>query len=108
MSMERILETLRPYIYKGNNGRDIIKRYFNVSSKEIPIAKPEYILGFNNGWKLPQLEGENGYSIIVYANYQKDVYNKAKKLLINSVKTALKVVFYYKIIIKKKRLEKYG
>ncbi len=81
MPMSRILDTLRPYTYKGNNGMDIIKRYFNVESKDMLTVKAEYVLGFNNGWKLPQLEGEKGYAIIVYTDYQKDAYNKAKTII---------------------------
>ena len=68
-------------MYKGLIGRDIIKKVFNVLSKKIPTVKPEYIIGFNNGWKLPQLEAENGYTIIIYTDYQRDVYNNAKNVI---------------------------
>lgn len=83
MPMLRVLELLKPYMYKGLVGRDIIKRMFNVRGKKIPIVKPEYILGFNNGWKLPQLEKDNGYTIILYTDYQREVYNRAKKIVKN-------------------------
>ncbi len=79
MPMSFILDMLKDYYYGGNQGRDVIKRIFYFLGKSIPIVKPEYVLGFNNGWKLPQLEEDNGYAIIVYTDYQKDVYNRAKK-----------------------------
>jgi len=83
MSMSNILNLLEPYMYKGNVGRDIIKRVFNVLGKYIKIVKPEYILGFNNGWKLPHLEEPNNYKIILYTDYERDAYNRAKNMIKN-------------------------
>ena len=81
MPMSNILELLEPFMYKGFKGRDIIKRVFNTLGKKKQTVKAEYILGFNNGWKLPQLEEANGYTIIQYTDYQRDAYNRAKKII---------------------------
>lgn len=82
-SITEMLEILNEQIYMGNIGRDIIRRVFNVTTEKMQelAQKPEYILGFNDGWKLPQLENNKGFLLILYTDYQKDAYLRAKNML---------------------------
>jgi len=66
-------------IYEGTHGKDIIKKVFNHYSNKIEARKPEYIIGFNNGWKLPHLEKEKNYSIISYTDIDRIVHKNAQK-----------------------------
>ena len=76
-----IIHRFEEYIYEGTHGRDIIKKVFNYYSEKIEEKKPEYIAGFNNGWRLPQLEGDNGYTIIVYTDFERNVYENLKNII---------------------------
>lgn len=80
-SLKKILLLLSTNIYKGQFGKDIIMRYFNVKKKIIPKRKPEFILGFNNGWKLPQLEDEEEYTLILYTDIDDKIYEASKKII---------------------------
>lgn len=66
-------------IYEGTHGRDIIKKVFNYFSDKIENKKAEYIIGFNNGWKMPYLEKEGKYAIISYTDIDRIVYKNAQK-----------------------------
>jgi len=81
LSIDHILKTLTSYLYNGSHGQDIIKRVFNYIGKQLKITKPEYIIGFNNGWKLPQFEKENDFSLITYTDFQKITYRKTKTII---------------------------
>ncbi|GAG85309.1 unnamed protein product, partial [marine sediment metagenome] len=73
-------------IYGGVYGKDIVKKVFNHFSDKIENRKPEYILGFNKGWKLPQREKEGNYAIIIYTDIDKKVYKNAQKCVKNYTK----------------------
>nr|BDI55180.1 MAG: DnaG-like DNA primase [uncultured archaeon] len=68
-------------IYEGTHGRDIIKKVFNHFSDKIVNRNPEYIIGFDNGWKLPHLEKEGNYTIISYTDIDKIIYKNAQKCI---------------------------
>ncbi len=84
-SIDETLHKLSDKIYKGNIGKDIIKRVFNFIGDQFKLNdltyKPEYILGFNNGWKLPQTEIEKRFLIVCYTDLQVKTYNHAKNML---------------------------
>jgi len=80
-SSEDVIKRLTDKIYKGNIGRDIVKHTFNVIGDELKGRKAEYIIGFNNGWKLPQLEIEKKFLLVTYTDYQNKTYNRAKNII---------------------------
>jgi len=83
LTIPEILRKINYRIYY-KKGPDIIKRIFNYFSdedKNLPIKKPEYVLGFNNGWKLPYLESENDYAIVCYTDIDEIIYNRARKII---------------------------
>jgi len=83
LPLPEILRFLEPYIYKGIAGKDIVKRVFNVISEMLEPKKPKYILGFDNGWVLPQLEDKNNYMIILHTDFQKIAYKSSKDIIID-------------------------
>ncbi len=83
LPLPEILRLLDPYTYKGSNGKDIVKRVFNVISERLDPKIPKYILGFDNGWVLPQLEDQNNYMIILHTDFQKLAYRSSKSIIID-------------------------
>ncbi|MBA7492888.1 hypothetical protein ES702_03441 [subsurface metagenome] len=81
LSVNHILKKFNSHLYNRSHGQDIIKRVFNYMDKQLKITKPEYVVGFNNGWKLPQLEKEKGFSLITYTDFQKITYEKTKNII---------------------------
>lgn len=82
-SIMNMIRKCEDKIYEGTHGRDIIKKVFNHLSDKIENRKPEYIIGFNNGWKLPQREEEGKYAIITYTDIDRVVYKNAIKCIKN-------------------------
>lgn len=81
LSVNHILKKLDSYLYNRSHGQDIIKRIFNYMNKQLNTTKPEYVIGFNNGWKLPQFEEEKNFSLITYTDFQKITYEKTKNII---------------------------
>jgi len=81
LSINHILKKLNSHLYNRSHGQDIIKRIFNYTDKQIEITNPEYIVGFNNGWKLPQFEKKKDFSLITYTDFQKITYEKTKNII---------------------------
>lgn len=79
----KMINKFEDKIYEGTSGRDIIKKVFNYFSDKIENRHPEYILGFNKGWILPQREIEGKYAIIIYTDIDKKVYKNAQKCIKN-------------------------
>ena len=75
------LSKLEEKIYYGNRGKDIIKRVFNYLSKRINERKREYVLGFNDGWKLPINEKEKNLGFILYTDMDKEVYRRSNHII---------------------------
>ena len=82
MPVQYIIRELDPYLYKGNTGKDILKKVIVESSKKVKLMKGKYILGFDNGWNLPQIENTDSI-IILYTDTQKKIYERAKKITKN-------------------------
>jgi len=77
----KMIRKFEDKIYEGTHGRDIIKKVFNHFSDKIENRKPEYIIGCNNGWKLPHLEKEGNFAIILYSDIDRIVYKNAQKCI---------------------------
>lgn len=81
LSLMEIVRLLEDKTYGGTHGKDIIKRVFNYLTDKIEERKPEYIIGFNDGWKLPINEREKKYALIQYTDIDKDVYERTKLII---------------------------
>lgn len=78
-----ILKILDDSLYCGSIGRDFIKKVFNYNGDILRKTKdsPRYILGFSDGWNLPQLEEKYKYLLVLYTDYQYQSYKRTKNLL---------------------------
>ncbi len=85
LPIEIVLKKIQDQIYLGSTGRDIIKRIFNYVGDQLEENKykDEYILGFNNGWKLPQNEKQGKFLLVIYTDYQNITYENAIDILKN-------------------------
>ena len=80
-TINEAIERLNDQIFKGNNGKDIIKYCFNYLGEELSYKRAEAILGFNNGWVLPFLEKVNNFLLLSYTDYSNVAYNRAMKMV---------------------------
>ena len=101
-----ILKIIEDQIYKGNMGKDIVKHTFNVIGDTIKKSIPEYVLGWNNGWKIPQLEDDKNFMLVCNTDFQIETYERVKKIINNYSKEAkegiqnnMKEFLYYMKII---------
>lgn len=78
-----LLNRLTDYMYQGNTGKDIVKRYIHYLKKTIPEYELGYILGFDGKWCLPCIEEEQKIQIITSTDKQMEAYNNTKKLPIS-------------------------
>jgi len=75
-----ILSELDSYRTGGDKGRDILKMLITFMGSELKYTSLETILGFNDGWILPQLQKENNYRILITTDFQKRIYQNTKKI----------------------------
>ncbi len=80
-TITEIIEELKDYTYKGQKGRDALKRFLNTQVEEFELYKAKKILGFNDGWNLPQLEQEKKCLIISETEFQENIYNRTKNII---------------------------
>lgn len=70
-----ICELLKMDIQHYNKfGLDVLKRIITFYSEIIPEKNPEYITGWDNGWKLPLNESDKGFTIINHSDIQRETY----------------------------------
>ena len=100
MIRTKMLGLFEPFTYKSGEGKDIIKEVISFYADKLEYSEAKYIIGFDNGWVLPQLEKKNDYSIILYTSIQKQIYERCnhiykhykiseKKLIVNDLKKLL-------------------
>jgi len=80
-SKKLLLEKLEPFYYEGRRGRDIIKRVIEIKDKSLKSRKPKDIIGFDNGWILPQTEDEKDIIIVLYTRDQRETYEKFREII---------------------------
>ena len=78
MTRTQMLTLFDPFTYKGGEGKDIIKEVISFFSDKLEYSEAKYVIGFDNGWVIPQLENKNNYSIILYTSIQKQIYERCK------------------------------
>jgi len=83
-SPEDFIASVSNVLYGGQITRDVIKAIFEhyAEKKIVPEKKAEYILGFNNGWKLPLVKNRD-YDIVMYTMEQRNTYKSATKMYKN-------------------------
>jgi len=81
-TLEEILKFYNSMIYNGIFGRDVIKKIVNymLAKNMIEEKRPEYILGFDDGWKLPLLGKKSDFMIVVYTQEERAVMGRCAEL----------------------------
>lgn len=105
IDISTFINLFKEYILHREFGRDIIRVVFDESRTPDKKRKAETILGFNDGWKLPQNEDENGFSLICTTDYHKRAYKSASKMIkIYSEKEKEHYIKYLKAFIKRTQM----
>jgi len=65
-------------LFKGNLGRDVIRKIFEEKSKTLPVRKAKYINGFYDGWYIPFDDKESDFMLICHTQEQRDVLNSVR------------------------------
>jgi len=82
-TISTMISCIKNYVVGGETTKELIRILIDDQGKELPEKKCKVILGFDNGWILPFIESD--YSILTITDFQRDVYEKANKLLTENV-----------------------
>ena len=81
LTVAEIMRKFDSIIVYGTRGREIIKYIFDFLRETLKEKRAEYVIGFNDGWKLPDKNDEKDYAIILYTDIDSGVYERAKKMI---------------------------
>jgi len=73
-----MLSELKHFIYEGERGKDIIKKLITYMGDQLEYKEVKSILGFDDGWVLPQHQEVGNYRILVYTDLHKRAYESAE------------------------------
>lgn len=107
LPMDVLLTRLKDYIYQGNIGTDVVKKYIHELKKDLKVYDLSYVLGFNSHWSMPCLEEKGNFQIITSTDKQIEAYERCKKLpIIYSEKEKEEILKLLKEFVDKTKINK--